>query len=228
MEYEQNNQDGQQFTSIPAFPQFTKAFAVPLDERLGGARTDFKITQNLKAFYRFGYNYNFGVTGFGGIDLAAFANKNNTNTHVAGLDYSSSRWTHSGRFSYLNFNNFIVDANAAAGTPATLDPAGKPVLVRITGVLNDAGPDLLAPPQTFQDNQQSKYDGSVVAGGVNLFQQPLKNVIAAAQLMRPPCNRSRPRWGPNIRQRACRRSSIRCWTRKAAASSTSTNGPTAS
>ena len=140
VEYEQNNQDGQQVTSIPAFPQFTGAFAVPLDERLGGARTDFSVTQNLKAFYRYGYNYNFGVTGFGGIDLGAFANLNNTNTHVAGLDYSTSRWTHSGRFSYLNFNNFIVDANSAAGTPTTLDPGGRPVLVRITGVLNDVGP----------------------------------------------------------------------------------------
>jgi hypothetical protein len=164
VEYEQNNQDGQQFTSIPDFPQFNGAFGVPLDERLGGARTDYNITQNLKAFYRYGYNYNFGVTGFGGVDLGAFANLNNTNTHVAGLDYSTSRWTHSGRFSYLNFNNFIVDANAAAGTPTTLDPGGRPILVRITGVLNDVGPDLLAPQQTFQDNRQGKYDASVVVG----------------------------------------------------------------
>jgi hypothetical protein len=162
VEYENNNQDGQQFTDIPSFPQFTKAFGVPLDERLGGGRMDWNITQSLKSFYRFTHNYNFGVTGFGGIDLAAFANLNNTNTHVAGLDYSTSRWTHSGRFSYLNFNNFIVDANSAAGTPTTLDPAGKPVLVRILGVLNDVGPDLLAPQSTFQDNKQSKYDASVV------------------------------------------------------------------
>src|SRR5215813_369361 len=164
LEYEQNNQDGQQFTTTPAFPQFTKAFGVPLDERLGGARTDFNVTQNLKAFYRLNYNYNFGVTGFGGTGLSAFANKNNTNTHVAGLDYSTSRWTHSVRFSYLNFNNFIVDANTAAGTPTTLDPAGKPILVRISGSLQDVGPDLLAPQQTFQDNKQTKYDGSVVFG----------------------------------------------------------------
>ncbi|HKQ73055.1 MAG TPA: TonB-dependent receptor [Blastocatellia bacterium] len=163
-EYEQNNQDGQQVTAIPAFPQFTGAFAVPLDERLGGARTDFNITQNLKAFYRYGYNYNFGVTGFGATDLAAFANLNNTNTHVSGLDYTTSRWTHSGRFSYLNFNNFIVDANSAAGTPATLDTGGAPVLVRITGVLQDVGPDLLAPQQTFQDNKQGKYDASFSTG----------------------------------------------------------------
>src|SRR5262249_12166055 len=117
--------------------------------------------QNLKAFYRYGYNYNFGVTGFGGTDLGAFANLNNTNTHVTGVDYSTSRWTHSARFSYLNFNNFIVDANSTAGTPKTLDPGGRPVLVRIRGIL-DVGPDALAPQQTFQDNKQSKYDGSVL------------------------------------------------------------------
>jgi carboxypeptidase family protein/TonB-dependent receptor-like protein len=158
-EYEQNNQDGQQLTAVPAFPQFNGAFAVPLDERLGGARTDYNITQNLKAFYRFGYNYNFGVTGFGLNDLGAFANLNNTNTHVGGLDYATSRWTHSGRFSYLNFNNFIVDANSAAGTPATLATGGVPVLVNIQNVLT-VGPDSLAPQQTFQDNKQSKYDAS--------------------------------------------------------------------
>ena len=65
----------------------------------------------------------------------------------------------------MNFNNFIVeDADSAAGTPGTLDPAGNPVLVRITGRLQDVGPDLLAPQKTFQDNKQTKYDGSVVFG----------------------------------------------------------------
>src|SRR4029079_1412878 len=128
----------------------------------------FNITQKLKAFYRYGYNYNFGVTGFGGVDLAGFSNKTNTTTHVAGLDYASSRWTHSGRFSYLNFNNFIVDANAAAGTPATLDPNGGPILVRVINGVQDIGPDLLAPQQTFQDNTQAKYDGSL-SGGNHTF-----------------------------------------------------------
>lgn len=163
-EFENNNQDGQQFTSVPSFTQFTQAFGVPLDERLAGARIDWKVNDRVSAFYRFNHNYNFGVTGFGGQDLSAFGNLNNTNTHVAGVDYSASRWTHSGRFSYLNFNNFIVDANAAAGTPTTLDPAGGPVLVRISNGVQDIGPDLLAPQQTFQDNLQGKYDGSLTAG----------------------------------------------------------------
>jgi Carboxypeptidase regulatory-like domain/TonB dependent receptor len=163
-EFENNNQDGQQFTSVTNFPQFTQAFAVPLDERLTGGRLDWKISDRLSAFYRFNHNRNFGVTGFGGTDLSAFGNLNNTNTHVAGLDFVTSRWTHSGRFSYLNFNNFIVDANTAAGTPETLDPAGGPILVRIRNGVQDIGPDLLAPQQTFQDNTQAKYDGSLTSG----------------------------------------------------------------
>src|SRR5689334_8645839 len=167
-EFENNNQDGQQFTSVKNFPQFTQAFAVPLDERLAGARLDWKISDRLSAFYRFNHNRNFGVTGFGGTDLSAFGNLNNTNTHVAGLDFVTSRWTHSGRFSYLNFNNFIVDANSAAGTPETLDPAGGPILVRISNGVQDIGPDLLAPQKTFQDNTQAKYDGSL-SGGNHTF-----------------------------------------------------------
>src|SRR5258705_1233191 len=74
VEFENNNQDGQQFSSVPNFSQFTKAFGVPLDERLTGGRLDWKINDKLSSFYRFNHNYNFGVTGFGGIDLRAFGN----------------------------------------------------------------------------------------------------------------------------------------------------------
>jgi Carboxypeptidase regulatory-like domain/TonB dependent receptor len=163
LDYERNNQDGQQFTSVPAFPQFTGNFAVPLDEDLFGGRLDWTITDRLHAFYRFNHNDNRGVTGFGGNSLSAFANQNNTNSHVAGLDFSASRWTHSVRFSYLNFDNFVVDANEAAGTPVTLDPAGNPILVNIISTVQ-VGPNLNAPQATFQDNKQVKYDGSVVKG----------------------------------------------------------------
>jgi hypothetical protein len=164
VEYEQTSQDSQQFTNIPEFPQFTGVFSSPVDETMGGGRMDYNLTNNQKVFYRFTHNHNIGVTGFGGVDLSAFSNRNNTNAHVAGWDYGKGRWSHSVRFSYLNFNNFIAPANGLAGTPLTLDPGGKPLLVRITGRLNDVGPDLLAPQNTFQDNKQSKYDGSFIAG----------------------------------------------------------------
>lgn len=163
VEYERNNQDGQQFTSVPLFPQFTGNFAVPLDEDLFGARLDWNPKSNVHTFYRFNHNDNLGVTGFGGNSLSAFGNQNNTNTHVAGVDFSTARWTHSLRFSYLNFDNSIVDANAAAGTPVTLDPNGGPILVSFLGQLT-VGPNLNAPQATFQDNKQLKYDASFLKG----------------------------------------------------------------
>ena len=163
IEGERNRQNGQQFTSVPSFDGFTKNFPVPLRETNVGGRLDFNVTQNLRSFYRFNHNDNIGVTGFGLTDLSAFANNNFTNFHVVGADYSTARWTHSLRYSYLNFNNAIVDANSLAGTPATLDPAGNPVLLSVSGQLS-VGPDLLAPQQTFQDNNQVKYDGSVTTG----------------------------------------------------------------
>lgn len=166
-EVERNRQNGQQFTAVAAFPQFTGNFAVPLRETIGGGRVDYHFSPTLKAFYRFNHNHNSGVTGFGGINLAAFANQNQTNAHVTGVDYAGGRWTHSGRFSYLNFNNGIVDGNAAAGTPVSLDPAGKPLLVGIVGQVQ-VGPSPTAPQQTYQDNRQMKYDGSFVTGNHTL------------------------------------------------------------
>lgn len=166
-EVERNRQNGQQFTAVPAFQQFTGNFAVPLRETIGGGRLDYHLTPSLKAFYRFNHNHNSGVTGFGGINLAAFANQNQTNAHVTGVDFTSARWTHAARFSYLNFNNSIVDANALAGTPTSLDPASKPLLVGIVGQLQ-VGPNPTAPQMTFQDNRQTKYDGSFVTGAHTL------------------------------------------------------------
>jgi len=163
VDYERNNQDGQQFTSVPVFPQFTGNFAVPLDEDLFGARLDWNLKSNVHLFYRFNHNDNLGVTGFGGTSLSAFGNQNNTNSHVAGVDFSTARWTHSLRFSYLNFDNSIVDANSAAGTPVTLDPNGGAVLVSFLGQLT-VGPNLNAPQSTFQDNKQFKYDASFIKG----------------------------------------------------------------
>ena len=174
VEGEKINQDGQRITNVPEFPAFTGAFGVPVDENMAGIRTDYIFSSRWKGFYRFFHNYNNGTTGFGGRDLAAFSNLNNTNIHVGGVDFGGTQWTHSFRHSYLNFNNFIAPANQAAGTPLALNNSGQPdssgpidltkVLLRIDGRLQDIGPDLLAPQQTFQDNRQTKYDGGVIFG----------------------------------------------------------------
>jgi len=163
LDYEGNRQAAQRFVNTPNFPQFTGNFGVPLTENIGSGRLDWNVNQKLSLFYRFQHDDNVAVTGFGGIALDAFSNLNNTNLHVVGADCRTGRWAHAIRFSYVNFNNFIVDANAAAGTPTTIDPGGKPVLIRIRNNVI-VGPNLLAPQRTFQDNKQTKYDGTAVFG----------------------------------------------------------------
>ena len=168
--YERNNQDAAVGTEIGGFPQFTKVWDVPFDERMVNARIDWTATSDVRAFYRFTHNFNKGVGtgahGFGGESLSPFANSNNVNQHVAGVNFSTTRFAHSIRYGYLNFNNAIVDARAdIPGLPQTLDPAGRPLVVGFapfagTGV----GPNNSAPQRTFQDNKELRYDGSAVAG----------------------------------------------------------------
>ena len=158
-EYEKITQQGQNTTNVIPFPQFTGSFGVPVDEHMGGIRTDVNITNNLKFFYRFTHDDNIGVTGFGGVGLSAFANSNSTNSHVAGLDFGSGNLVHSVRFSFLKFINGIVDGNALAGTPV------QDAAVNVTGLGGFIyGPNANAPQNTYQQNRQIKYDGTLVHG----------------------------------------------------------------
>ncbi len=179
VEYEKLQQLGQNTTSVSQFPQFTGSFGVPVDEHMGGGRTDFNLTQNQRLFYRYNHDDNIGVTGFGGVVLSAFANSNRANSHVVGWDYTKNSWVHSIRFSYLKFLNGIVDANALAGTPSAVDPAGDQAQVNITGIGGFLyGPNILAPQTTYQENKQIKYDGSWTHGKHTLSMGIAYNRIA--------------------------------------------------
>ena len=132
---------------------------MPVNEHMGGARTDFNLTNKMKLFYRFNHDDNIGVTGFGGVGLSAFGNSNSANSHAVGWDYGSGSWVHGVRFSFLKFINGIVDANKLAGTPVL------PVQVNVTGLGGFViGPNANAPQNTYQQNRQTKYDASWVKG----------------------------------------------------------------
>lgn len=159
VEYEALTQAGQAIVSVPSFPQFNGSFAVPLKEHMGGARTDFNITQSMKMFYRWNHDDNIGVTGFGGVGSSAFANSNSANSHVVGWDDTTPNWAHSVRFSFLKFINGIVDGNALAGTPV-----GN-AQINITGLGGFVyGPNPNAPQATYQQNRQIKYDATRIIG----------------------------------------------------------------
>lgn len=169
--YERNNQDGSVATNIAAFPQFTKTWSVPFDERLVTLRADWNITSTLRAFFRFNHNWNNAVASggmsLGGSNLSPFANQNITNQTAAGLDVSTGRFVHSFRYGYLNFNNHIVDArNQIPGLPATLDPGGRDVAFYFIGQpgLPLVGPNWLAPQRSLQVNHQFRYDGALAFG----------------------------------------------------------------
>ncbi len=165
VEYEKQQQAGQTTASEPLFPAFNGSFAVPENEHLGGGRLDFNLTNQQHIFYRYTHGDNIGVTGFGGVGFSAFANKNSTNAHSVGWDYTKGRLTNAVRFSFLKFVNGIVDANAAAGTPVTVDPAGDAAQINILGLGGFVyGPNANAPQATYQQNRQIKYDGSATFG----------------------------------------------------------------
>src|SRR6266566_1845702 len=75
LNYERNNQDAAVVTNIPLFPQFSRTWPSPSDERMATARLDWNVTGNLRAFFRFTYDGHEEIPGstFGGVRLAPIA-----------------------------------------------------------------------------------------------------------------------------------------------------------
>lgn len=135
---------------------------LPVAIRFSTHRLDWNATDRLRIFYRHSYDDNLATGGTpGSIGSSPFQNVNWTNVHTIGADISGARTTHSFRFGYVNFNNRIQSQELDPFTFPTT-PQGIPFFLNV-GDLN-LGPNSLAPQQTYQDNFQSKYDGSLVLG----------------------------------------------------------------
>jgi len=141
------------------FSQFSGNFADPFRDGNLLGRLDYQLTRNAKVFYRFSYFKNLlGATfGFG---YSLYDNLDVTRNHVVGVDFNSGSFTHSIRFSYLKFQNQIVDATT--GTSLPFANIGAEIFMGASGLA--AGPNLLAPQSTPQSNREVKYDGSKILG----------------------------------------------------------------
>src|SRR6266550_6161059 len=139
------------------FSQFSGNFADPFRDGNLLGRLDYQLTRNAKVFYRFSYFKNLlGATfGFG---YSLYDNLDVTRNHVVGVDFNSGSFTHSIRFSYLKFQNQIVDATT--GTSLPFANIGAEIFMGASGLA--AGPNLLAPQSTPQSNREVKYDGSKI------------------------------------------------------------------
>ncbi len=126
-----------------------------LEDNLIG-KVDYNLGNGAKAFYRYSYFKNSLLATFG-LGFSLYDNKDITRQHVVGFDFNSGSFSHSIRFSYLKFQNQIVDA--------TVGNSALPFCctgLEISSGSFFVGPNLLAPQSTPQSNREIKYDGSKI------------------------------------------------------------------
>jgi len=139
------------------FASVGSGFTQPFRESNLLGKVDYNFGNGAKAFYRYSYFANslFATFGFG---FSVYDNKDYTRTHVMGVDFNTGSFSHSIRYSYLKFQNQIVDA---ALTNNALPFCCNGLQVTDTSGFS-SGPSFLAPQSTPQQNNQLKYDGSKV------------------------------------------------------------------
>jgi hypothetical protein len=131
-------------------------FSQPFIEDNLIGKVDYNLSNGAKAFYRYSYFKNSLLATFG-FGFSVYDTKNITRQHVVGFDFSTGSFSHSIRFSYLKFQNQIVDA--------TLTNNSLPFCctgLEISSGSFFVGPNLLAPQSTPQSNREIKYDGSKI------------------------------------------------------------------
>jgi hypothetical protein len=137
---------------------YSGAFPAPFVENELMARVDYSLTKTARLFGRFNYFDNSVYATFFPSSFQVYHNKDYTRNDVFGLNFNTGSVTHSIRFSYLKFQNQIVDGTRGSSLPF----ANYPVSIDI-GTFT-VGPNFLAPQSTPQSDHQTKYDGSKVWG----------------------------------------------------------------
>ena len=158
---ERTQQNAQTPVPISApFQIYSGSFSDPFREDNLMGRLDYQLTKGGRLFYRYSYFKNLlGATN--GYGYSVYDNKDITNNHVVGLDFGTGAFTHSIRFSYLKFENQIVDATIG-NSALPFSNIGAEIFMGATGLV--AGPNYLAPQATPQSDHQIKYDGTRVMG----------------------------------------------------------------
>ncbi len=149
------------FSGVPVAPPFTSFSGkapLPFEEGLTTDRLDYNGPHGMRLFYRFSYFQNKVNSAFGAVSYQIYKNVDQTRQQVGGVDFTTGNFAHTIRFSYLKFQNNIIDATQGSGLPL----ADFPVSINIGALFT--GPNLLAPQETPQSDHQVKYDGSWIHG----------------------------------------------------------------
>lgn len=133
---------------------FSGSWTQPFRESDLLGKADYTLGHNAHLFYRYTYFAN-TLAADANYGFSIYNNKDYTRDHVVGFDFNTGSFTHSIRFSYLKFQNQIVDATTGS---TSLPLANLGVTLHIGQFFS--GPNLLAPQSTPQSDHQIKYDGS--------------------------------------------------------------------
>ena len=152
----------------PPFNALDGTFNAPFRETETIGRVDWQIHPDWRAFYRFSYDEDMVVTTFLPDTFQPFRNRNHTQVHAVGLDFTTGDFTHSIRFGYTKFSNNIADATQGSGAfnplpQIELGIGDDPTCVQAPNLFC-SGPTILAPQEILQSNKQVKYDGSRIMG----------------------------------------------------------------
>jgi carboxypeptidase family protein len=160
--WERTYQTTQSIITNTDFPQLDGNVALPVGIRQTTNKLDWIVNSRLKLFYSHGYNDDLST---GGSAPSPFQNVDWTIRHTVGADITGARASHSFRFGYNNFNNRIQSQEL---DPYNFNhaPQGTAYLLNVGSF--SLGPNTLSPQQTYQDNFQTKYDGSYVRGNHTL------------------------------------------------------------
>src|ERR1700732_4987883 len=130
MDGERAKQDSLTPVLFPApFDTFNGGIGVPFRDNELLGKVDYSLGRSAHAFYRFNYFKN-SLPGTFGNGFSVYRNQDITRTHVVGLDFLTGGFTHTVRFSFLKFQNQIVDATLGTSLPlcctgVTLDALGN-------------------------------------------------------------------------------------------------------
>jgi Carboxypeptidase regulatory-like domain len=128
-------------------------------------KVDWQIKPNWNMFFRFSDEQNRDVVPFVPNTFNPFLNVDYAHAYVVGTDFNTGPFSHSIRFGFSKFHNFITDAVSASGafnpiSGVAISIGGDPLCLGNAYDSFCSGANLLAPQGTFQQNTQIKYDGS--------------------------------------------------------------------
>jgi hypothetical protein len=138
----------------------------PFKDTYSTARLDYNAPHGIRLFVRGTYSVNFAAANFGFSPYSIYGNRDNVPAIVGGADMQTGRFTHSFRVGYEKFHNILGDDTQSLGNSIYNPSTSAANQITLYGSIF-AGPNYLAPQQTYQSDKQFRYDGTWLRGAHN-------------------------------------------------------------